>query len=121
MPLDIFFFVILLIFASFLQTYYNTYLSRILSFCFYLLQISFYIYLFLALLIFIYYFYNNLLLYLVLFLCFFDNKWCYSFFIYNEKQKLIKQNYKTLILSFRLELFIMLIASFLLIYQKLIL
>ena len=34
----------------------------------------------LALLVFLYYFHNDLLLYLVLFLCFFDNKLYYSFF-----------------------------------------
>ena len=38
------------------------------------------IYLLLALLIFFYHFHNNLSLYLVSRLCFFDNKLCYSFF-----------------------------------------
>ena len=73
-------------FASFLQTYYDIYSFHILSFYFYLLQISFYIYFLLAPLIFLYHSHNNLLLYLVLVLCFSDNKLCYLFFIYNEKK-----------------------------------
>ena len=63
---------------------------------------------------------RKFMLYLVSRLCFFDNKliqWicARSFFIYNKKK------YKTPFLSTKLELFIMLIASSLLIYQKLIL
>ena len=65
---------ILLIFASFLQTYYSIYSSHILFIYLFLLQISFCIYLLLALLIFFNHFHNNLLLYLVSHLCFFDNK-----------------------------------------------
>ena len=78
----IFLFGILLIFASFLQAYYDIYFSHILSFSFYILQISFYIYILLTLLIFLYLFRSNLLLYLILFLCFFENKLYYSF-LYN--------------------------------------
>ena len=59
------FFDILLVSVSFLQTYYDTYSSRILSFYFFLLQISFCIYLSPVLLISLYYFYSNFLLYLV--------------------------------------------------------
>ena len=54
---------------------------------------------------------NNLSLYLLSFFCFFDSKLCNSFFINNTKK------YKTPILSIKLELFIMLIASSLFIYQ----
>ena len=106
------FFDILLVFVFFLQTYYDICFFQIFSFHFYLLQISFVIYHLLALLIFLYRFHNNLLPYLVSHLCFFDNKFSHSFFIHNNK------NYKTPILSIKLELFIKLIASSLLIYQK---
>ena len=111
------FFDILLVLVSFLQTYYDICFFHILSFCFFLIQISFCIYLLLAVLIFLYCSDNlllflNLLLYLVSHLCFFDNKFSHSFFIYSKK------NYKTPFLSIKLELFIMLIASSLLIYQK---
>ena len=78
----------------------------------YLLQISFYIYLLLSPLIFVYRFYIDLSLYLVSRLCFFNGMSCHPFLY------MIKKNYKSLILSIRLELFIMLIASSLLIYQK---
>ena len=72
LPLDNFF-DILLIFFSFFQTYYNIYSSNILFFYFFLLQISFCIYLLLAPLISLYHFHNNFLLYSVSRLCFFDN------------------------------------------------
>ena len=57
----------------------------------------------------------NLLHYLVSHQCFFDNKFshCFLFFIYDNKK-----NYKTPFLSIKLELFIMLILSSLLTYQK---
>ena len=54
--------------------YPQTLLEECFCFCFYLLQISFYIYLLLVSLISLYYFYNNLLLYLIPHLCFFDDK-----------------------------------------------
>ena len=111
LPFDIFF-DILLIFASFLQTYYDICFFHILSFSFYLLEISFYIYFLLALLVFLYHFYDNILLYLVLFLCSFDNKFSYSFSCIKKK------NYKIPFLSIKLELFINLFASRLLIYKK---
>ena len=57
----------------------------------------------------LYYFHNYLSLYLVLHLCFSDNKLSHSFFY------MIKKIYKTPILPIRLELVIMLIASSLLI------
>ena len=85
----VFFFGILLVFASFHQAYYDIYFFVIPFFYFYLLQISFYIYLLLALLIFLYHFLSNLLLYLVLFLCFFDNKLKYSL-LYITKKNFIK-------------------------------
>ena len=99
-------------FVSFLQTYYGICSFHVLSFYICLLQISFCIYLLLALLTFFNHFHNTLLLYLVSRLCFFDNKLCYSFFVYNKK------NYKTPILSNKLELFIMLIALSLLITES---
>ena len=86
--LDIFAFDIILIFASFLQTYFDIYFFHILSFSLYLLQISFFIYFLLAPLAFFYHFHSNLLLYLALFLCFFDNKLYYPF-SYNEKKIII--------------------------------
>ena len=76
---------------------YDNSLFFILSF--HLLQINFCNYLC------FYRLHNNLSLYLVSSLCFFDNKLCSSFFMYNKK------NYKTPILSIKLELFIMIIAS----------
>ena len=80
------------------------YLFHILFFYFFLHQISFLIYLWLALLIFLYHFHNNLFLYLVSYLCFFDNK--------SNQWSCIH------ILSTKLQPIIMLIASSLLIYQK---
>ena len=79
----------------------------IFPFYFFIFQISFCIYLLLALLIFFYHFHNNLLLYLVLRLSFFDNKLnsTLTHFIYNEKI------YKTPLLSVKLEPFIISIAS----------
>ena len=68
------FFDILLVFAYFLQTYCDIYSFHILSFYFFLLQLSFCIYFLPVRLISLYHFYNNLLLYLVPNLCFFDNK-----------------------------------------------
>ena len=53
------FFDILLVFAFFLQTYFGICFFHILSFYFFLLQISFCIYLLLAPLIFLYHFRNN--------------------------------------------------------------
>ena len=79
--LDIFVSDILSIFASFLQTYYDIYFFHILSFSFHLLKISFYVYFLLTLLVFLYHFHSNLLLYLAFFLCFFDNKLYFPFFI----------------------------------------
>ena len=69
-----YFFDILLVFASFLQTYYDIHCSHIFFFSFFILQISCYIYLLPAPLISLYYFYSNLLLYLVSNLCFFNNR-----------------------------------------------
>ena len=89
-----------------------------LFFIFFLLQISSCIYLFRASLISLYHFHKNILLYLVSCLCFFDiklNQHSHSFLC------IIKRKYKTPFLSIKLEPFIMLIASSLLIYQKLIL
>ena len=106
------FFDILLVFAFLLQTYYDICFFHIFWFWIFLLQISFYIHILLALLFFLYRFYNNLLIILVSLLCCFDNKLFHSFFIYR------KQNYKMPILSIKLELSIMLIASSLFIYQK---
>ena len=77
-------------------TYYDICFFHILSFCFLLLQISFCIYLLLALLIFLYRFHNNILLYLVSHLCFFDNTFSHSFFVHSKK------NYKTPFLSIRI-------------------
>ena len=87
---------ILLVFVSFLQTYYDTYSFHILSFYFFLLQISFCIYLLPALLITLCYFYSNLLLYLVSNLCFFDNKLnqCSHSFLYIPKKYIYKKNHK---------------------------
>ena len=109
------FFDTLLVFVSFLQTYCNICSHNILSVHFFLLQISFCIYLLLALLISLYHFHNNLLLYLVLCLGFFDTK-------LNQHSRsflyIIKIFYKTPFLSTKLEPCIMLVASPLLIYQK---
>ena len=91
---------ILLMFVSFLQTYYSIYSSHILFIYLFLLQISFCIYLLLALLIFFNHFHNNLLLYLVWHLCFFDyklNQQSHSFLY------IIKKFYKSSILSAKLE------------------
>ena len=93
--LAIFFLIFFYSLFFFLQTYYDICFFHILFFYFFLLQISFCIYLLLALLIFLYHFHNNLLLYLVSRLCFFDNKLnqqnciqrscTHLFFIYNKK------------------------------------
>ena len=96
-----YFFGILLIFASFLQTYYDIYFFHILSFYSYLLQIGFYIYLLLAFLIFHYCFYTTLFLYLVLYLCFFDSRLYYPFLYIMKKTSFF---YKALFLSIKLEL-----------------
>ena len=85
---------------------------HILSFGFSFLLINSCIYLLLALFIFLYCFQNNLSLYLVLHLCFFDNS-CVIHFLYT-----VKTIYKTATLPIKIELFIMLIASSLLICQK---
>ena len=85
------FFDILLIFVFFLQTYRDICSSHILSFYFFFLQISFCIYLLLAFIMSLYHFYNNLLLYLVSRLGFFDNKLnqrIHSFFIYTIKKNI---------------------------------
>ena len=105
---------ILLVFVSFLQTYYDIFFFHIFAFHFIVLEIRFCIYVLLALLIFPYHFYNNLLLYLVSDLYFYNKflQKTHSFFTYD------KNNYKTPFLSFKLELFIMLTASSLLIQQK---
>ena len=66
------FFDIILVFVFF--PHYDICFFLIFSFYFFLLQLSFYIYLSLAILIFLHHFHNNLLLYLVSHLCFFDNK-----------------------------------------------
>ena len=100
---------ILLVFVSFLQICCGIYSSYILFFIFFLLQMSFYINFLLSLLISLHYCYSNLLLYLVTNLCFFDGKLNqYSHLFLNITKK---KNYKTLLLSTKLELFIMLIAS----------
>ena len=59
----------ILVFVSFLLTYYGIFFFHIPSFYFFLIQINFCIYPLLALLIFLYHFYNNLFLYLVSHLC----------------------------------------------------
>ena len=103
-----------LVFVSSLQAYYDIYFFYILSLYFFLLQIIFCIYFLPYLLIRFYYFYNNLLLYLVLQLYFVDTVIaCFTHFLYVSKKI-----YNNLLFSFRLELFIMFIASSLLIYQK---
>ena len=66
------FFDIILVFVFF--PHYDICFFLIFSFYFFLLQVNFYIYLSLAILIFLHHFHNNLLLYLVSHLCFFDNK-----------------------------------------------
>ena len=66
------FFDIILVFVFF--PHYDICFFLIFSFYFFLLQVSFYIYLSLAILIFLHHFRNNLLLYLVSHLCFFDNQ-----------------------------------------------
>ena len=78
------FFDILLIFAYFLQTYYDTYFFHILFMFFSSSDNSLYLF-FALLLILFYYFCNNLLPCLVSHLYFFDNKFYHSFFIYNKK------------------------------------
>ena len=108
------FFDILLVFVSFLQTYYNIYSSHILFLFFSSLDKILYLSLACSLNL-LYHFHNNLLLYLVSRLGFFDNrlnKHSHSFLY------IIKKNYKTPLLPAKLEPFVMLIASFLLIYQK---
>ena len=103
-----------LVFVSSLQTYYDIYFFYILSLYFFLLQIIFCIYFLPYLLIRFCYFYNNLLLYLVLQLYFVDTVIaCFTHFLYVSKKI-----YSNFLFSFRLELFIMFIASSLLIYQK---
>ena len=103
-----------LVFVSSLQTYCDIYFFYILSLYFFLLQIIFCIYFLPYLLIRFYYFYNNLLLYLVLQLYFVDTVIArFTHFLYVSKKI-----YNNLLFSFRLELFIMFIASSLLIYQK---
>ena len=101
------FFRILLVFASFLQTYYDIYFFHILFFYSYLPQISFYICPLLAFLIFHYYFYNTLLLYLVLHPCFFNSRLCYPFLYTTKKKKIffikyyfyqLNQNYSLIFL-----------------------
>ena len=116
------FFGILLVFASFLQTY-DIYSSHILFFYFFLLQKSFCIYVVLVPLISLSHFNNNLLLYLVSRLGFFDHKLSqyshsFSYFLHFFKKIYNEKFHKTLPLSTKLEPFIMLIASYLLIYQK---
>ena len=109
---------ILLFFFSFLQTYQDIYFSHILFFIFFLLQICFCIYLLPVFLISLCHFHNNPLLYLVSRLSFFDNmlnKHSNSFLY------ITKKIYKKPLLSTKLEPFIMLIASSLLMYQTLIL
>ena len=113
------FFDILLVFVFFLQTYYDIYFFHILSFYFFLLQINFCIDLLPFVLIFLYQFYHNPLLCLVHFsvFCFFL---IISFFIRVARSHLLYviKKIKTPFLSLRLELFIILIASSLIIYQK---
>ena len=84
---------ILLVFVFFLLlTYCGICFFHILFLHFFLLQISFCIYLLFALIIFLYHFHNNLLLYLISRLCFFDNKLIQRnsphYFLYIVKQKL---------------------------------
>ena len=79
------FFDILLVFVSFFRHDICFFHILSLSLFFFRLQITFCIYLLLALLIFLYYFHNNLLLYLVSNLSFFNNKFCHSFFIISWK------------------------------------
>ena len=102
------FFGILLVLVSFLQTCDISFF-HIVSFYFFL-QINFCIFLLRYVLTFLYRFPNNLLLYSVSDL--FDNRFRHSFFIYNKKI------YNTSLFSFRLELFIIFIASSLFICQK---
>ena len=64
-----------------------------------------------------YYFYNNLLLYLIIFLCFLDNK-LHMYFQGIRPFYIIKKNYNTPFLSIKLEFFIRIFALRLLIYGK---
>ena len=89
----------------FLQTYYDICFFHILSLYFFLLQIILCICFLLFLLIILCYFHSNRLLYFISHLYFFHNKLFHSSFIYP-------------VFSFKLELFIIHIASSLLIYQK---
>ena len=74
---------------------------------------SLYLFFALSVLIILCYFHDDPLPCLKSLLCFFDNKLFHSFFIYDEKKL-----YKAPFLSLKLELAIMVIVSFLLIYQK---
>ena len=87
---------------------------HILFFYSYFLQICFYVYFLLGLLAFCYYFCNIILLYLVLHLCFFDNKLYYPFFYITKKNKHFFFH-KTPSLSIKLEFSINFFASCLLI------
>ena len=109
------FFDILLVFISVLQIHYSICFFHILAFYFYLLQVNFYNYLLLALLTFFF---------IVFIIIFHSIQYhvsisliisCVTHFLYIVKKN---KNYKTLILSIKLELFVMLIASSLFIYQK---
>ena len=112
--LTIIFLIFFLVFVFFfvLQTYYDICFFHILSLYFLLLQIILYTYFLLSLLIVVSSFYNNLLLYLMSHLYFFHNKLFHSSFIYNDK------NYIDPVFSFRLGIFIIFIASFVLTCQK---
>ena len=79
------FFDILLVFVFFLRTYSDTYSFHILSY-FFLLQISFCIYLSPVTLISLYFFYSNLLLYSALRFFFYKlNQWSHSFLYITKK------------------------------------
>ena len=98
---------ILLVFIYFIRTYYSIYFYHVLFFSsadnslylFFALSLSLSLSLNLS-----FHFYNILWLYLVLFLCFFDNKLFHSFFIYN------KENHNDPLFSFKFEFFVILIA-----------
>ena len=78
------FFDILLVFVFFLRTYSDTYSFHILSY-FFLLQISFCIYLSPVTLISLYFFYSNLLLYSALRFFYKLNQWSHSFLYITKK------------------------------------
>ena len=104
------FFGIFLVFVYLFQTYFHICCYHILSLYFFTCWIIFYIYILLALAIFLCYFHSIVLFAQIVFLHFFDNK--YSFFY------ILKNVYNNPLYFIKLEFFNMLIASSLLLYQK---